>query len=119
MNEKTQLHFLMTCLFFFGHPEKTQLLYINSFCLKVKSNREITASLSSETEKLSPAGRTQVFNDAKKCPIFPSSNPRERCLHLSHFMFLISTFPEFKKKDMYFETNHKTWLLVNAQLTNI
>ena len=52
MNERTQLYFLMTCLFFFGHPEKTQLLYINSFCLKVKSRREITASLSAETENL-------------------------------------------------------------------
>ena len=99
MNKRTQLHFLMTCLFFFGHPGKIQLLYINSFCLKVKSRREIIASFSSETDKLLAAGRTQVFNDAKKCPIFPSSNPRERCLLLSHFRFLSSTFPELKKKN--------------------
>lgn len=74
---------------------RNSIIVHHSFCLKVNSRREIIVSPLSETEKLESAGKTQVFNDAKRCSIFPSFNPREWCFHLPHFIPLRCTF---KKK---------------------
>ena len=44
---------------------------------------------------------------------------QEKGVYTYLILFSFLHFQNSKKKDMYFEINHKTWLLVNVQLTNL